>query len=117
MATSTYSTPRSHCIGNVNLLDVDVPQSDAIGAERIPSSDIRGTAKVPSTGKLDGQEVVQVYVQDVLASVAVSKMSLKRFQKVTIKAGRMETVSILGNTSQLGNWNLNLQRWPNTMTW
>jgi beta-glucosidase len=42
---------------------------------------------VTNTGTLDGDEVVQLYIRDELASVARPVMELKGFQRVTIKAG------------------------------
>lgn len=40
-----------------------------------------------NTGTRDGDEVVQLYVKDVLASVARPVLELKGFQRITLKAG------------------------------
>jgi beta-glucosidase len=46
-----------------------------------------------NTGKYDGAEVVQLYVKDIIASVAQPVISLKGFQKVFLKAGESKTIS------------------------
>lgn len=44
-------------------------------------------------GKYDGAEVVQLYVKDLIASVAQPVIALKGFQKVFLKAGEYKTIS------------------------
>jgi beta-glucosidase len=53
------------------------------------------TAKVTvtNTGKSDGKEVVQLYIQDLFASVTRPVKELKDFQKISLKAGETKTVS------------------------
>jgi beta-glucosidase len=48
---------------------------------------------VQNTGKRDGDEVVQLYVQDEEASVAVPHRALKGFVRVHLKAGERREVS------------------------
>ena len=43
--------------------------------------------KIKNTGTRDGDEVVQLYIRDVLSSVARPVMELKGFQRVHLKAG------------------------------
>lgn len=59
---------------------------------------------VKNTGKVDGTEVVQVYVTDAIASVVVPNIELKGFKKVVLKAGETKTVSIPIDVSTLGVW-------------
>lgn len=61
---------------------------------------------VSNTGKYDGQEVVQLYVKDVIASVAVPNIQLKGFKKVTIKAGQSLDVTIPLKVSDLWLWSM-----------
>ncbi|MEO0473386.1 MAG: glycoside hydrolase family 3 N-terminal domain-containing protein, partial [Bacteroidota bacterium] len=49
---------------------------------------------VSNTGKMDGAEVVQMYVRDEYSSVTRPVMELKGFQKVFLKAGESKTVRI-----------------------
>lgn len=48
---------------------------------------------VTNTGNRGGEEVVQLYVRDVLASLARPVMSLAGFQRVSLLPGRAETVT------------------------
>lgn len=50
--------------------------------------------KVKNTGSKAGSEVVQLYVKDVLASVARPIIELKGFQKVFLKPGESKQISI-----------------------
>ncbi len=47
-----------------------------------------------NTGKVDGAEVVQVYVSDEQASVERPKQELKAFEKVFLKAGESKNISL-----------------------
>lgn len=51
------------------------------------------TAKVTNTGKVAGAEVVQLYVEDVKASVERPLKELKDFQKVYLEPGESKTVT------------------------
>ena len=57
-----------------------------------------GTAKVSftvrNTGKLDGDEVAQVYFRHVKSSVSQPKLALCGFQRVHVKAGESATVTV-----------------------
>lgn len=64
---------------------------------------------VTNKSQRDGQEVVQLYVKDVYASVVVPNIQLKGFNKVLIKAGETKKVEIPLDVSQLGLWNYKMQ--------
>lgn len=57
-----------------------------------------------NTGKYDGTEVVQLYVQDKVGSVTRPVKVLKRFQRVTLKAGESTQVSLSLPVSELAFW-------------
>ena len=57
----------------------------------------------------DGAEVVQLYVQDVLASVAVPNRQLRGFAKVPVAAGATETVELRLRVRDLGLWDVGLE--------
>ena len=48
---------------------------------------------VENTGARDGDEVVQLYVRDVLASVTTPVRALKAFERIHLKAGERRTVA------------------------
>ena len=52
------------------------------------------TCAVTNTGKRDGDEVVQVYVRDVVASVTTPALALKAFRRLHLKAGEAATVRL-----------------------
>lgn len=57
-----------------------------------------------NTGKYDGTEVVQLYVQDKVGSVTRPVKELKRFQRVTLKAGESTQVSLSLPVSEFAFW-------------
>lgn len=57
-----------------------------------------------NTGKYDGTEVVQLYVQDKVGSVTRPVKELKRFQRVTLKAGESAQVSLALPVTELAFW-------------
>ena len=74
-----------------------------------PSDMVTASIKVTNNGTMDGQEVVQLYVQDMISSVVVPNKSLKGFKKVMIKAGQTMDVSIPVSVADLGLWNINMK--------
>ncbi len=65
---------------------------------------------VTNTGKVAGDEVVQLYVHDEQASVTRPVLELKHFKRVTLAAGAKTTVSFEIKPSDLWMWNLDMQR-------
>jgi beta-glucosidase len=56
---------------------------------------------VTNTGKIGGDEVVQLYVKHVAASVPVAIRSLQGFRRVHLRPGQTETVSFTLTPRQL----------------
>ncbi|MCM1039979.1 MAG: glycoside hydrolase family 3 C-terminal domain-containing protein, partial [Ruminococcus sp.] len=56
---------------------------------------------VKNTGERDGEETAQIYIRDLLSSVARPCLQLSAFAKVALKAGESKTVSVEINLSQL----------------
>ncbi|NOU61931.1 beta-glucosidase BglX [Marinifilum caeruleilacunae] len=54
---------------------------------------INVTVEVKNTGEYDGEEVVQLYIQDVTASVTRPVKELKGFKKIHLEKGEAKTVS------------------------
>ncbi|KAJ4467499.1 glycoside hydrolase superfamily [Lentinula edodes] len=70
------------------------------------SDNFNVTVTVHNTGLVDGKEVVQVYLSDVVSSVVTPVQRLVGFQKIDLPAGSSQTVSIEVVSSQLALWNL-----------
>lgn len=58
-----------------------------------------------NTGKYDGEEVVQLYIQDVAASVVRPVKELKDFQKVQLKPGEAKTITFTIDKEKLSFYN------------
>ncbi|KTF67966.1 glycoside hydrolase family 3 N-terminal domain-containing protein [Sphingomonas sp. HT-1] len=65
---------------------------------------------VTNTGKVAGDEVVQLYVRDDLASVTRPLLELKRFERVTLKPGERRTVRFELTPDDLALWNSEMKR-------
>lgn len=62
-----------------------------------------------NTGKYDGTEVVQLYVQDIFGSVTRPVKELKGFQRVSLKQGEKKTVTFSLPVKELAFWNIDMQ--------
>lgn len=60
--------------------------------ELTKDGEIIARVTVSNTGKVDGAEVVQLYIRDLVGSVTRPVRELKGFEKVMIKAGESKTV-------------------------
>jgi len=58
--------------------------------------------EVENTGKLTGEEVVQLYIRDHFASVTRPIKELKGFEKIALKAGESKTVEFVLTDAHLG---------------
>ncbi|KAJ3524144.1 hypothetical protein NM208_g12171 [Fusarium decemcellulare] len=78
----------------------------AVSKENVTESDtVTVSVDVTNKSKRDGAEVVQLYVKDMLASVDVPRFQLKGFKKVTVKAGKTQTVKVDLKVADWGLWN------------
>lgn len=62
-----------------------------------------------NTGKYTGEEVVQLYIQDVVASVVRPLKELKDFQKISLKPGGSKTIKFVIDNQKLSFYNKDLQ--------
>ena len=56
--------------------------------------DVKVSVNVTNTGSLDGDEVVQLYIRDLVASTARPRKQLCAFRRVKVKAGETVTVEL-----------------------
>jgi len=66
--------------------------------------------KVTNTGNRSGDEIVQLYIRDILGSVTRPVMELKDFQRVPLAAGEMKTVSFTITPDKLQFHDINMKR-------
>ena len=57
-----------------------------------PDGVLKAKVSVTNTSQIDGEEIVQLYIQDVFASITRPVLELKGFRKINIPAG--ETVEV-----------------------
>lgn len=68
------------------------------------------TVDVKNTGNYDGDEVVQLYINDVYSSVSTPRKTLKGFERVFIKKGETKQVSFKLTSEELAIWNRDMKR-------
>lgn len=66
------------------------------------------TFDLENTGKYEGTEVAQLYVQDKVGSVTRPVKELKRFTRVTLKPGEKKNISFELPVSELAFWNIDM---------
>jgi beta-glucosidase len=77
-----------------------------LSAQRIPvNGHLTVSVEVANTGRRAGDEVVQLYIHDVAASVTRPVRELKGFQRITLQPGERRRVSFTLGPEQLGFYN------------
>jgi beta-glucosidase len=66
------------------------------------------TVDVTNTGKIDGEEIVQMYIRDKVSSATRPVKELKGYQRVALKAGETKTVSFTIDTESLAFYDINM---------
>jgi beta-glucosidase len=69
------------------------------------------TAEVSNTGKVAGDEVVQLYIHQKSGSDSRPVRELKGFERVTLQPGEAKTVSFQLGPDELGYWSTNAGKW------
>ena len=70
---------------------------------------IKVSTEVENVGARTGDEVVQLYVRDVAASVTRPLKQLKGFERITLKPGEKRRVEFILSTEQLGFYDRNMR--------
>ncbi|KAI0477856.1 glycoside hydrolase superfamily [Xylariaceae sp. FL0804] len=78
-------------------------------AEAAAGDTVTAEVDVTNESGRDGSEVVQLYVKDLIASVAVPNLQLRGFAKVAIPAGATRTVRIDLAVADLGLWDADMR--------
>lgn len=69
----------------------------------IPSDgNITATCTITNTGSMTGAETVQLYIRDIVGSLARPVKELKDFKKITLSPGESQTVTFTVDASRLG---------------
>ena len=78
--------------------------------EMAKNGSVTATVTVTNTGKRDADEVVQLYVHDLVASIARPVKELKGFERIHLAAGESKTVTFTIGVDQLSFYNADLKK-------
>ena len=70
--------------------------------------DIHVSCKIKNTGKIKGDEVVQLYLRNEISSVTTYTKVLRGFERISLKAGEEQTVHFRLRPQDLGLWDKNM---------
>ena len=88
-STPLYSFGHGLSYARFDYGDVEIDKTEAYGVDAVLTAGVT----VRNTGKVAGEEVVQLYIGDPVASRARPVRELKGFQKIALKPGESRTVS------------------------
>jgi beta-glucosidase len=84
--------------------DIKLSKSKLKGDEKLTA-----TVALTNTGKISGEEVVQLYIQDPAASISRLVKELKNFKKVLLQPGEKKDINIEITTNDLKFYNSDLK--------
>lgn len=70
---------------------------------------IQASVTITNTGKNDGEEIVQLYLRDMVGSIVRPVQELKDFRKLSLKAGESKTITFTIDKEKLSFYNHDLQ--------
>ena len=70
--------------------------------------DIHVSCKIKNTGKIKGDEVVQLYLRDEISSVTTYTKVLRGFERISLEAGEEQMVHFRLRPQDLGLWDKNM---------
>ena len=85
---------------NLQLSSASIPMGGQMTAK----------ATVTNNSNIDGTEVVQLYIRDLVGSIARPVKELKGFEKVMLKAGESKTVEFKLTTDDLAFYGIDMER-------
>ncbi|GEL12044.1 beta-glucosidase [Flavobacterium glycines] len=72
--------------------------------------EVKVAVDVKNTGDRDGEEVVQLYINDVYSSTTTPEKTLKGFKRIFIKKGETQSVEFTLTPDELSLWNREMKR-------
>ncbi len=70
---------------------------------------IEVSVTIKNTGQYDGEEIVQLYLRDLIGSIARPTEELKDFKKIRLLAGQSKTIKFIIDSEKLSFYNQQLQ--------
>ncbi len=71
------------------------------------TKEIKVKATIKNYGNVDGEEIIQLYIHDQVASIVRPIKELKGFKKIMLKAGESKTITFTLTEKELGFYNEN----------
>ncbi|HVY73855.1 MAG TPA: glycoside hydrolase family 3 N-terminal domain-containing protein [Puia sp.] len=68
------------------------------------------SVRIENTGAVEGTEVAQLYIRDLVSSVTMPERTLKGFARISLKPGESGTVHFTLNPEDLSLWNREMKR-------
>lgn len=68
------------------------------------------SVQLTNTGKVAGEEIVQLYIRDKVSSATRPEKELKDFARINLNPGETKTVTFVVTTDKLKYYNLNLEK-------
>jgi len=75
-----------------------------------PDGEVKVTVEVRNVGKRAGDEVVQLYIHQLVSSATRPVKELRGFQRVSLEPGQRRTVTFTLNAQSLRYWNAEMKR-------
>jgi beta-glucosidase len=85
-----------------NLKINKIAKKDGIASSLAMTESVKVSVEVTNSGNYDGKEVVQLYIHDVVASLARPVKELKGFELIELKKGETKTVTLTLTEKELG---------------
>jgi beta-glucosidase len=100
-----------YCFGHgLSYTTFDYSNSKIAVHDKESNSSVEISFDVKNTGNLDGDEVPQLYIQDLVASVIMPEKQLKGFQRVHLKAGETKKIRFQLEMKELSLWDQDMKR-------
>ncbi|HSY61596.1 MAG TPA: fibronectin type III-like domain-contianing protein, partial [Cytophaga sp.] len=75
----------------------------------VGSDSLKVSVSITNTGKVAGQEAVELYTRDMVASITPCMKRLRRFEKIDLKPGQFKTVDFVISKADLAFVNQELK--------
>ncbi|MGM9753128.1 MAG: glycoside hydrolase family 3 C-terminal domain-containing protein, partial [Candidatus Cryptobacteroides sp.] len=82
---------------------------DNMTCEILPDGKVKVSVEISNTGSRGGEEVVQLYVSDLVASVVRPRKQLRAFERVYIEAGASRTVEMILDADAFSLYNAEME--------
>lgn len=100
-----------YCFGHgLSYTTFDYSNIKVVSTNNKEHSSVEISFDLKNIGSVDGDEVPQLYIQDMVASVITPEKQLKGFQRVHLKAGEMQKITFVLSMKDLSLWDQQMKR-------